>query len=106
MTTKEFLTKYDNGEKFTEEELSELLYDFYTVHEDRDPDVYKCHQSVTTIFKIDDRLFALCWIEDHGMYQEHEFYDQPYEVKEVKKMIEITEYVEVGGKDGKEKEMA
>jgi len=104
MTDKEFLTRYDNGEKFTEEELSELLYDFYTVDEDRDPDVYKCHQSVTTIFKVDDRLFALCWIEDHGMFQEHEFYDQPYEVREEKEVVEVTKYVEVGGKDGKEKE--
>jgi hypothetical protein len=95
VTDKEFITRYDNGEKFTEEELSELLYDFYTVDEDRDPDIYKCHQSVTTIFKVDDRLFALCWIEDHGMYQEHEFYDQPYEVKAVKKMVEITEYERV-----------
>ena len=65
--------------KFTEEELSELLYDFYTVHEDKDPNIYKQHQSVTTIFKVDDRLFALCWVEDHGWNQEHEFYDQPYE---------------------------
>lgn len=106
MTDKEFLMRYDNGEEFTEEELSELLYDFYNVHEDRDPDVYKCHQSVTTIFKVDNRLFALCWIEDHGMFQEHEFYDQPYEVREEKEVVEVTKYVKVGSKDGKEKEVA
>lgn len=106
MTDKEFLTRYDNGEEFTEEELSELLYDFYNVDEDRDTDIYKCHQSVTSIFKVDGRLFALCWVEDHGWNQEHEFYDQPYEVREEKEVVEVTKYVEVGGKDGKKEKVA
>ena len=46
----------------------------------------------TTIFKVEDRLFALDWWEGLTEHQENEFYEQPYEVKEVKKMIEITEY--------------
>lgn len=91
MEEKEFLAKYDNGEKFTEEELSDLRWEFVEVDVQYGEN-HRWNRPATTIFRVEDRLFALDWWEGLTEMQENEFYDQPYEVKEVKKMIEITKY--------------
>ena len=91
MSNEEFLTKYDNGEKFTEEELSDLRWEFVEV-DTQYGENHRWNRPATTIFRVEDRLFALDWWQGLTERQENEFYDQPYEVKEVKKMIEITEY--------------
>lgn len=91
MSNKEFLTRYDNGEKFTEEELSDLRWEFVEV-DTQYGENHRWNRPATTIFRVEDRLFALDWWQGLTEMQENEFYDQPYEVKEVKKMIEITEY--------------
>lgn len=91
MEEKEFLAKYDNGEKFTEEELSDLRWEFVEV-DTQYGENHRWNRPATTIFRVEDRLFALDWWEGLTEMQEHEFYDQPYEVKEVKKMVEITKY--------------
>ncbi|MCM1259647.1 MAG: hypothetical protein NC182_01725 [Prevotella sp.] len=76
---KRFLEKFDNGEEFTEEELSDLTWQFA-----EEETIYGENGSwtreATTIFKIDDRYFALEWEEGLTECQENEFYDQPYEV--------------------------
>lgn len=94
MTDKEFITRYANGEKFTEEELSDLRWEFVEVDKQYGEN-HRWNRPVTTIFRVKDRLFALDWWEGLTEIQENEFYDQPYEVKEVKKIIEITEYERV-----------
>lgn len=94
MSNKEFLIKYDNGEEFTEEELSDLRWEFVEV-DTQYGENHRWNRPVTTIFRVKDRLFALDWWEGLTEGQENEFYDQPYEVKEVKKIIEITEYERV-----------
>ena len=91
MSNKEFLTRYDNGEKFTEEELSDLRWEFVEV-DTQYGENHRWNRPATTIFRVEDRLFALDWWQGLTEMQENEFYDQPYEVKEVKKMVEITEY--------------
>lgn len=94
MSNKEFLTKYDNGEEFTEEELSDFIWEFVEV-DTQYGENHRWNRPATTIFRVEDRLFALDWWQGLTELQENEFYDQPYEVKEVKKMIEITEYERV-----------
>ena len=91
MLDEEFLTRYDNGEKFTEEELSDLRWEFVEV-DTQYGENHRWNRPATTIFRVEDRLFALDWWQGLTEMQENEFYDQPYEVKEVKKMIEITKY--------------
>ena len=91
MSNEEFLAKYDNGEKFTEEELSYLRWEFVEV-DTQYGEKHRWNRPATTIFRVEDRLFALDWWEGLTEMQEHEFYDQPYEVKAVKKMIEVTKY--------------
>lgn len=91
MSNEEFLAKYDTGEKFTEEELSDLRWEFVEV-DTQYGENHRWNRPATTIFKVEDRLFALDWWQGLTEMQENEFYDQPYEVKEVKKMIEITKY--------------
>lgn len=46
-----------------------------------------------TIFKIRDDLWDIPW--EHGLaeYQEDEFNDQPYRVREVRKMVEVINYL-------------
>lgn len=94
MEEKEFLAKYDNGEKFTEEELSDLRWEFVEV-DTQYGENHRWNRPATTIFRVEDRLFALDWWQGLTEMQENEFYDQPYEVKAVKKMIEVTEYKKV-----------
>lgn len=76
---KSFLEKFDNGEEFTEEELRDLTWQFA-----EEEIIYgengRWTREVTTIFKIDDRYFALEWEEGLTEFQENGFYDQPYEV--------------------------
>lgn len=94
MSNEEFLAKYDIGEKFTEEELSDLRWEFVEV-DTQYGENHRWNRPATTIFKVEDRLFALDWWQGLTEMQENEFYDQPYEVKEVKKMIEVTEYKKI-----------
>lgn len=94
MSNEEFLTRYDNGEKFTEEELSDLRWEFVEV-DTQYGENHRWNRPATTIFRVEDRLFALDWWQGLTEMQENEFYDQPYEVKEVKKMVEVTEYKKI-----------
>ena len=91
MSNEEFLTRYDSGVKFIEEELSDLRWEFTEVCV-KYGENHRWNRPATTIFKVEDRLFALDWWQGLTEMQENEFYDQPYEVKEVKKMVEITKY--------------
>ena len=98
MDEKEFLNHIDNGVLFEDDELQEMPWLFKVVDTIEDSEVYKRRRGVSTIFKIQDRLFRLDWIEDLGEYQEHEFYEQPYEVEKVEKTIVVKEYVKKGEK--------
>lgn len=91
MEEKEFLVKYDNGVEFTEEELSDLRWEFVEV-DTQYGENHRWNRPATTIFRVEDRLFALDWWQGLTEIQENEFYDQPYEVKAVKKVVEITKY--------------
>lgn len=84
--------------EFTVDELVQIAYDDYDGVEIIDViegDSSRWTQHMTTIFKMNDKLYALEWERGLTEYQENEFYDQPYEVKETKKMVEVTDYVPV-----------
>ena len=53
--------------------------------------------SITTqsIIELRDKCFAIDWEKGATEMQENEFYNQPYEVKKVEKMVPVTEWVPV-----------
>ena len=83
---------------FSEEELCQIAwndYDGVEVIDTIDGEDSRWTRHMTTIFKYEDKLYALEWEQGLTEYQENEFYNQPYEVKEVKRMVEVTDYISV-----------
>lgn len=86
--------------EFTIDELVQIAYDDYEgieVIDTIEGEHSRWTQHMTTIFKYENKLYALEW--EHGLteYQENEFYDQPYEVEEKKEFVEVIKYVRKGG---------
>lgn len=84
--------------KFSEEELSRIPYedlDGIEVIDTIEGEHSRWTEHMTTIFRYENKLYALEWERGLTEYQENEFYNQPYEVKEVKKMVEVTDYIPV-----------
>ena len=74
---------------FSENELAQIAFGYYDGAEIVDRIEGECDrwtQNITTIFKYENKLYALDWYRALTEYQEDEFYNQPYEVKKVKKM--------------------
>jgi hypothetical protein len=98
MDAKEFITKFDNKEGFTEDELKGIAY--YGMNGidnswEKEGASYRWERAITTIIQIGNRYFAIPWMRGLTECQEDSFYDKPYEVKPVKKTIVVTEYVAV-----------
>lgn len=90
----EFLNRYDAGDHFSSEELEEMIFDCDKVEEHRG-DCHRWTQSVTTIFKVEDRYFRIYWQRGLTEYQENEYYNQPEEVvlHEYEKVVHVKEWV-------------
>lgn len=81
--------------ELTEFELSHIAYDDFEGAEIIDNIIGENNRwtrSMTTIFKYEDKLYALNWEQGLTEYQCNEFYCQPYEVEEYKEVIEVTKY--------------
>lgn len=92
MDDSEFLWRFDEGDKFSERELSIMPWEMNvveTIYGDND----RWTRPVQTVFEVQGRLFALDWFQGLTENQEHEFFDQPYEVEKRTKVIEVNEYV-------------
>ena len=102
MTVKEFLTRYDNKETFTENELKDIYWGdlewddddegVQEIEEEAD-EIRRWSQFVYKYIKIGDRFF--CLTADIGLteYQDNEYNYQPEEVIPVEKVITVTEWV-------------
>ena len=94
----DFLEAYDGGYEFSEEEIKRLVWGdngFSKEVDQEEGESGRWHQYMTTIIEIKARYFAVYWSAGLTEYQEH-IYDGPVqEVKPVKKMVEITEWVAV-----------
>lgn len=97
-TAEDFLKAYDDGYKFDEEEIEQLAWSetgFSKEVTREEGDSGRWNQYMTTIIKVKDRYFAVGWSAGLTECQES-YYDGPVEeVKPVKKMVEITEWVGV-----------
>ncbi len=94
MEDKDFLARYDAGEKFSTDELQEILWDWPKVKEIEGSD-HRWQREMTTVFEVGGRLFALDWMKGLTEMQDNDFWEQPYEVREVTKMVEVKEYVKL-----------
>ena len=94
----EFLKRFDNGEEFDEEELREIVKEeiFDIVDTQLDNELHRWTRTVTTVFEIEGRLFALEWEQGLTEECEDEFYNQPYEVEKKEKTVKVVEYVKKG----------
>ena len=91
----EFLKRFDNGEEFDEEELREIVKEeiFDIVDTQLDNELHRWTRTVTTVFEVEGRLFALEWEQGLTEECEDEFYNQPYEVEKKEKTVTVVEYV-------------
>ena len=97
-TAEDFLGAYDAGYKFKEAEIERLTWSdtgFSKAVAEEKGDSGRWNQYMTTILKVKDRYFAVGWQRGLTECQEN-YYDGPiYEVRPVKKMVEITEWYPV-----------
>ena len=90
------MARYDAGEKFSTDELEEIVsWECFPRVKDIEGSDHRWQREMTTVFEVGGRLFALDWMKGLTEMQENDFWEQPYEVKEVTKMVEVKKYVKV-----------
>ena len=95
MTEKEFLEKFDKGEKLTESEIQELIWEFKEV-ERIEGENRRWSRWVDVIIEVEGRYFMTGYDEGLTEYQENDYYDSDVvEVKPVEKTIVIKEWKKV-----------
>ncbi len=85
--------KIDNGEKLTEEELKNVVYETKEIA-CIEGDTHRWTRDMETIVEMCGRYFCVNWGNGLTEYQENEFHYQPYEVEKVEheKTITVTEW--------------
>lgn len=83
--------KIYNGEKLTEEELKDAVYELEEVDTIKGENG-RWDQWITTIIQIKDKLFAIDWLRGLTEYSEHTFSEQPYEVKRKTRVVTEVYY--------------
>lgn len=91
------LNKIDSCEKLTEEELQELVWE-YEVDKEYGED-HRWTKEVLSIVKLGDRHFGIDWQKGLTEMQENEFHDQPYEVKQIERVVVTKEWVAIDEED-------
>lgn len=93
---KEFLDKYDSGAQFTEQEISDAIWDFRQV-EEIEHGHRRWTEDMTTIVQVADRFFKINWERGLTECQDDEYWDQPVEVTphEYEKTITVRDWIEV-----------
>lgn len=96
MNEKEIINKIKNKEKFTEQEIYELLWDFEQVWQEEGEN-RRWTRAVSTVIKVGEDFVRIDWEQGLTECQENEFYEQPYLVKSHKyiKTIEVEEWEEI-----------
>ena len=94
-TAEDFLSAYDDEYKFSEDEVKVLSWGFtqfsYFVTQEEGYD-FCFGQRIKTVIKVKDRYFAIIWERARTAGIKHNFTGPVYEVKPVKKIIEVTEW--------------
>lgn len=101
MTALEFITRYDNGDTFTENELQDIYWGDFEGDigsEEIDEEIgekRRWSQYITKIILVCGRYFSVT--ADIGLteYQDNTYDIQPEEVRPAEKVVTITEWVSV-----------
>lgn len=96
MNEEKIIKKIKNKEKFTESEISGLLWDFKQVWEEEYGE-HRWTKEVSTVVKVGDKYVRIDWLRGLTECQENEYWEQPYFVKQHKytKTIEIEEWEKI-----------
>lgn len=84
----------NNEQDFSEEEIKTLIYEGEKIAE-IEGDEHRWDREITTIIKIDDKLYAITWRRGLNEMQEDSYYATPYQVKAKTKIVEVTYYEKV-----------
>lgn len=85
--------KIDQGEKLTETELERLVWN-YEIEKSYGDD-HRWTKEVFSIICLLDRYFEIDWQKGLTEMQDNEFYEQPYEVKQIEKVVVTKEWVSI-----------
>lgn len=98
MTEQEFLNKFNNNEKFTEEELENIAYEKSELEyvDEVEGERSRWDVPVSTIVKAGNRFFSIDWQRGLTECQDNWFDEQPYEVVKKEKVITVTEWLMKG----------
>lgn len=90
----EMHNKIINGEELNRSELSKLAYN---ADYDEYGDNRRWTQDVSSVIKLKDKYFMIHWDQGLTEMQEDEFYNQPFEVKQIEteKTIIVKEWVAI-----------
>lgn len=89
------VNKVRNKEQdFSEEEIKALIYEGDRVAELEGND-HRWNREITTVIKIDDKLYAIDWRRGLTEMQDDSYYATPYQVKEKTKVVEVTYYEKI-----------
>lgn len=86
---KDIINKLKSGEKLSECELRELCWSDYMV-EEIESDDHRWRREMKTIIDIDGQLYAINWMRRLTECRKSEYWNQPYKVKKVEKVITKT----------------
>lgn len=84
--------KITSGERLTEKELKKLVFESNQIDEIEGDD-HRWTRSIETIVCLCGHYFSISWQRALTEMQEHEFYNQPVQVKPVEKLIKETMWV-------------
>lgn len=92
---KEIVAKIDAGEKLSEQELRELVWEYETDQVKHDSGRWT--QTIETIVELCGRTFRIMWGRGLTECQDNEFNCQPVEVKKhtYEKTITVTEWIPI-----------
>lgn len=101
MTTKDFITRYDNNQQFDEYELQDLFHGEFDdeenieLIEEQEGEHHRWNYEALNIYKIQKRFFQFYGFIALTEMQENYYDVQPIEVKPVQKLIVTTEWEEI-----------
>lgn len=89
------LEKIDSGEKLSERELRNLIWNYEDIKEREYGENRRWTRGVESIICLCGRYFSIYWEEGLTEYQENEYFYQPEEVEkhEYDKTIHVVEWV-------------
>lgn len=90
---KKMLSKIDNGELLTSNELSKLVYDYDI--DTQEGDDGRWVRGMYTVVELAGRYFGISWFKGLTEYQDNEFDYQPEEVERHEKVITVTEWLPI-----------